>query len=376
MVSSKDLVLITGATGHVGSCTLVHLLRCGYRVRAAVRSQAKASAVLARPQIQALNPGSRLTFIIVPEITAPGAYDDAVEGVSHIIHIASPLASGANQVPLDRHDAHFIQPAVRGTVNLLEAANLGGTVRRIVITSSFVALVPVAELDGTKRRDPSKPVTPNDRVPFTPGPYKSEFAAYAASKVAALQHAEAWIERERPPFDVVHLHPGFVLGRNDTATTPGQAMQGTNSVVLALLLGKRFGPYAGATVYAQDVARAHVGALDPTVLGNQSYILSQSVRWNDAVAIAKRSFPEAIKTKLLVTGGSVKTTHLPMDASLTEETFGFKFTSYEEQVRSVVDHFLELRVRNKPGIHMVSSANARSSAKGRDVVVNVSAIAC
>ncbi|KAK3995197.1 hypothetical protein QBC44DRAFT_320671 [Cladorrhinum sp. PSN332] len=377
MVSPKDLVLITGATGHVGSCTLVHLLRSGYRVRAAVRSQAKASAVSARPQIQALNPGSRLTFIIVPDITAPGAYDDAVEGVSHVIHIASPLASGANQVPLDRHDAHFIQPAVRGTVNLLEAANLGGTVRRIVITSSFVALVPVAELDGTRKRDASKPVTPNDRVPFTPGPYESEFAAYAASKVAALHHAEAWIERERPPFDVVHLHPGFVLGRNDTATTAGQAMQGTNSVVLALLLGKRFGPYAGATVHAKDVARAHVEALDPTVLGNQSYILSQSARWNDAIAIAKRNFPQAIKTKLLVTGGSVKTTHLPMDASLTEETFGFKFATYEEQVKNVIDHFLELRMRKKTGVHMVSSsATAHSTAKGRDIVVNVSAIAC
>ncbi|KAK4222878.1 hypothetical protein QBC38DRAFT_66072 [Podospora fimiseda] len=374
---SKDLVLITGATGHVGSVTLVHLLRSGYRVRAAVRSQAKASAVLARPQIQAINPGSRLTFIIVPDITALGAYDDAVEGVSHIIHIASPLASGANQVPLDRHDAHFIQPAVRGTINLLEAANLGGTVRRIVMTSSFVALVPVAELDGTRKRDPSKPVSPNDRVPFTSGPYESEFAAYAASKVAALQHAEAWIERERPPFDVVHLHPGFVLGRNDTATTAGQAMQGTNSVVLALLLGKRFGPYAGATVHAEDVARAHVGALDPTVLGNQSYILSQSARWNDAIAIAKREFPKAIKTKLLVTGGSVKTTHLPMDGSLTEETFGFKFASYEEQVKSVVSHFLELRMQKKTGVHMVpSSANARSNTKGRDIVVNVSAIAC
>lgn len=372
MVSPKDLVLITGATGHVGSWTLVQLLREGYRVRAAVRSHAKAAAVLARPQIQALNPGYRLSFIIVPDITVPGAYDNAVEGATHIIHIASPLASGGNGVPLSQHDAHFIQPAVRGTISLLEAANLGGTVRRVVITSSFIALVPMDELTGRRKRDPSKPVSPNDRIPFAPGPYESEFAAYAASKVAALHHVEAWMERERPPFDVVHLHPGFVLGRNDTATTAGQAMQGTNSVVLALLLGKRFGPYAGATVHASDVARAHVSALDPTVLGNQSYILSQSARWNDAIAIAKREFPEAIKTKLLVTGGSVKTTPLPIDASLTEETFGFKFASYEDQVINVVEHFLELRLRKKTGVQMVSS----SAPKKQRVVVNVSAIAC
>lgn len=375
MVSSNDLVLITGGTGFVGSCTLLRLLKAGYRVRAAVRSEAKIESVLARPQIQAaLNPGSRLTFVIVPDITAPGAYDDAVEGVTHIIHIASPLASGGNAVPLHLHNQHFIQPAVRGTLNLLEAANYAGTVRRVVITSSFVALVPMDELDGTRKRDPRRPVSPDDRIPFAPGPYQSEFAAYAASKVAALQQAEAWIERERPPFDVVHLHPGFVLGRNDTATTTGQAMQGTNSVVLALLLGKRFGPYVGATVYANDVARAHVAALDPRVFGNQSYILSQPARWDDAIGIAQRAFPDALKTKLLVKGGSVTTTYLPMDASLTEETFGFRFASYERQVKSVVDQFLELRLRQKKGVQM-GSGNALGSSKKRGANVNVRAAA-
>jgi nucleoside-diphosphate-sugar epimerase len=371
MVSSKDLVFITGATGHVGSCTLVYLLRAGYRVRAAVRSEAKMASVLARPQIQALNPQSRLTFTIVPDITVPGAYDAAVEGATHIIHIASPLASGGNNVPLSQHDAHFIQPAVRGTLNLLEAAYLTGTVRRIVITSSFVALVPMDELEGTKKRDPRRPVSPCDRIPFTPGPYKSEFHAYAASKVAALQQAEAWIDQVRPPFDVVFLHPGFVLGRNDNATTASQAMQGTNSVVLALLLGKRFGPYAGATVHIEDVARAHVSALDPWVLGNQSYILSQPARWDDAIEIARQSFPEAMKAKILVSGGSVKTTRLPMDASLTEMTFGFRFASYEEQVKSVVDHFLELRLRKK----MLFSGARTNPPAQQEVVMNVSAIA-
>ncbi|KAK3935268.1 hypothetical protein QBC46DRAFT_397901 [Diplogelasinospora grovesii] len=373
MVSSRDLVLITGATGHIGSCTLLRLLRAGYRVRAAVRSEAKRAAVLARPQIQALNPGPRLTFAIVPDITAPGAYDDAVEGVTHMIHVASPLVTG-NRVPLSQHDTYFIQPAVRGTLNLLEAANLSGTVRRVVITSSIVALIPVAEMEGTRPRDPRYAVTPYDRIPFVEGPYHSEFAAYAASKVAALQQAEAYIERERPPFDVVHLHPGFVIGRNDAATTPGQAMQGTNAVVLAMLLGQKFGPYAGATVHAEDVAHAHVSSLDPTVLGNQSYILSQPSRWNDAKTIVQEEFPEAVKSKLLVMNGNVDTTEIPIDASLTEETFGFEFASYEEQVKSTVSHFLELRLKKKSS-KLQSTANKQSSGKRQETLVKVRATA-
>jgi len=376
MVSSKDLVLITGATGHIGSRTLLHVLRAGYRVRAAVRSEAKIAQVLARPDIQELNPGSRLTFTIVPDIAAPGAYDNAVEGVTHMIHIASPLVTG-DGVPIHKHDEYFIQPAVRGTLNLLEAASLGGAVRRVVITSSVVALIPVGQMEGTERRDPRNPVSPNDRIPFTQGPYHSEFAAYAASKVAALQAAEAWMERERPAFDVVHLHPGFVLGRNDSATTPSQALQGTNAVVLAMLLGKKFGPYAGATVHAEDVARVHVASLDPSVYGNQSYILSQAARWNDAKSIARREFPEAMKKKLLVRGGNVDTIEIPIDASFTEETFGFRFASFEKQVKSCVGQFLELRLRKKPVFQTRRPETARTvSPNKQEVVVGVSEITC
>lgn len=376
MVSSKDLVLITGSTGHIGSRTLLHVLRAGYRVRAAVRSEAKIAQVLARPDIQELNPGSRLTFTIVPDITAPGAYDHAVEGVTHMIHIASPLVTG-DRVPLHKHEEYFIQPAVRGTLSLLEAANLGGTVRRVVITSSIVALIPVRQMEGTERMDPWHPVNPNDRVPFQQGPYHSEFAAYSASKVAALEAAETWMERERPAFDVVHLHPGFVLGRNDAATTTSQTLQGTNAVVLAMLLGKKFGPYAGATVHAEDVARVHVASLDPTILGNQSYILSQPARWNDAKSIARREFPEAMKKKLLVRSGNVDTIEIPIDASLTEETFGFKFANFDEQVKSCVGQFLELRL-NKKRVTQRSPqpVTATRSSNNNEVVVGVSEITC
>ncbi|KAM7212875.1 hypothetical protein V8F06_011725 [Rhypophila decipiens] len=376
MVSSKDLVLITGATGHIGSRTLLHVLRAGYRVRAAVRSASKISQVLARPDIQELNPGSRLTFTIVPDIAAPGAYDHAVDGVTHMIHIASPLVTG-DGVPLHKHEEFFIQPAVRGTLNLLEAANLAGTVRRVVITSSIVALIPVGQMEGTERRDPSNPVGPNDRVPFQHGPYHSEFAAYAASKVAALEAAETWMERERPAFDVVHLHPGFVLGRNETVTTTSQALQGTNAVVLAMLLGKKFGPYAGATVHAEDVARVHVASLDPTVFGNQSYILSRAARWNDAKSIARREFPEAMKKKLLVRGGNVDTIEIPVDASLTEDTFGFKFASFDEQVKSCVGQFLELRMRKKPALHhRPSSVMMTGNSNKNEMFVSISEITC
>jgi nucleoside-diphosphate-sugar epimerase len=339
-----SLVLITGASGHIGYATLVQALTAGYQVRAAVRSQAKASLILSRPQIKAINPGPRLEFAIVRDITRPDAYEHAIEGVDYVIHIASPLVTG-DQVPLSQHQEFFIKPAVRGTIGMLEAARRSRTVQRVVITSSIVALMPVAHMEGVERR--TRPVHPDDRPDFIEQPYESEFTAYAASKVAALHAAEAWIAKEDPDFDVVHLHPGFVLGKNELATTAVETMKGTNAVVLAMLLGKKFGPYAGATVHVQDVARVHVKALMPTIPGNESYILSQPARWNDAKEIAKHAFPEAFERRVLTGAGNVDTAVIPIDSSLTERIFGIRLQTFESQVESTVGHFLELRNRKK-----------------------------
>jgi len=68
-----------------------------------------------------------------------------------------------------------------------------------------------------------------------PGPYRSEFAAYTASKFKALRHADDWVKRVRACLNVVYLHPGFMLGRNDAVISLMQAKQGINGIVLALL---------------------------------------------------------------------------------------------------------------------------------------------
>lgn len=350
--SASSLLLITGATGHVGFRTLFHSLREGLKVRAAVRSENKALRLLSRLSAE-LGPDythllQSLSFVIVPDITVDGAFDNAMQDVTHVIHVASPLLTGAAKPPIESEfaDDYFITPAVRGTLSLLESADASGTVRRVVITSSIVALVPIAQMEGTEVRPANQPVRPTDRVPFTSGPYHSEFAAYANSKIAALQAAESWYADMRPAFDIIHLHPSFVLGRNGMVSTPNECMKGTNAMILGMLLGKNFGSaFAGATVHVDDVARCHVIAAAGfrTEPGCTSFILSQKSRWNDAKAVSKRLFPEAVAKKILVSSGDIGTTHIPIDASETEETFGFRFQGFDDQLYSLISQFLDLR---------------------------------
>jgi hypothetical protein len=126
-------------------------------------------------------------------------------------------------------------------------------------------------------------------------------------------------------------------------------MGGTNKTVLALLLGRRFGPFAGAVVHVDDVARAHVAAIDQRVYGGESYILSRAARWDDAIAVAKAAWPEAFAKRVFVESGSVGTTPLPMDTRTTDTTFRFELMGYDDMVRSVVGQFAELRMRKSVG---------------------------
>ncbi|KAK7920432.1 NAD dependent epimerase/dehydratase [Apiospora marii] len=79
---SKPLVLLTGATGFVGFLTLLELLKNVFRVRAAVRSQAKADNLRTNPVLMALDASHEdLNFTVIPNMAVQGAFNDAVHGV-------------------------------------------------------------------------------------------------------------------------------------------------------------------------------------------------------------------------------------------------------------------------------------------------------
>ena len=133
---------------------LIHeFLDAGYNVRGTLRSTSSI------PKIQAAQGdlSSRLTFAIIPDISAPGAFDEAAKGVSGIIHSASPFIIA----PKD-NESELLQPAIRGTVNVLEAAAKVPDLSRVVITSSFAAI-----LDMSKGYRPGYIYTEKDWNPAT-----------------------------------------------------------------------------------------------------------------------------------------------------------------------------------------------------------------
>jgi nucleoside-diphosphate-sugar epimerase len=339
-----DLILVTGGTGLIGIKVIQRALKAGYSVRAAVRSQAKADAVLETPTIKAINPGSRLTFTIVPDILADHAYDEAVKGVKYIIHVASPVIKGEG-FPPEQWEAEIVQPAIKGTSSILEAAYKVEGIKRIVITSSEVAIIPWEEFIA---KEVDTVFDDTYEIPFPAGPYSHIFEAYAAGKVRALVFTKEFIKEKKPEWDVINIMPSFVVGDNELITDPKLISDGTVSAAFAQVLGgdSGWGAVPSTSVHVDDVARLHVEALNPKIEGNQSFLAvsegERGTRWEESIDIVNRNFPEAVKSGIFPNNGTASTKRTKVDASRTEKVFGFKFQSYEEQVKSVAKQYLSL----------------------------------
>jgi hypothetical protein len=142
--------------------------------------------------------------------------------------------------------------------------------------------------------------------------------------------------------------PSFFIGKNELITSASEYFaSGTNRIALGPILGNKVEQARpGNSVYVNDVAKIQVMSLDPKIKGNQNFVISghglEGIIWDDAIEIAKKNFPEAVEKGVLKLGGTQPTKKLLLDSSRTEEVLGFKLAGYEEQVKSVLGHYLEL----------------------------------
>ena len=135
---SKGLVFVSGATGFIGSHFVGDLLQGGYSVRAGIRSPEKSQL------LQNLYPSSddTLDFAVVPDITKPSAFKDALKGVDYVYHLASPMVGKAIEID------DYVQPAVDGVLSILNSAKEQGSIKKVVVMSSFVSVMPTDASDN------------------------------------------------------------------------------------------------------------------------------------------------------------------------------------------------------------------------------------
>ncbi|KAK7472052.1 hypothetical protein VKT23_000163 [Stygiomarasmius scandens] len=202
-VPTGSKILVSGANGYIAAWLVRYLLEREYLVRGTVRSEEKAKFL--RNLFKGY--GDKFEAVIVDDMTAEGAFDDAVKGVDAIEHTASPFHFNIDD------PQELIEPAVKGTTRILESAvKHGQGIKRIVITSSGAAILRVEPQPTLFSEENWNEQSPKDIE--EQGRSAPAITKYRASKALAEKAAWAFYHRHKPQisWDLVVINPPFVFG--------------------------------------------------------------------------------------------------------------------------------------------------------------------
>jgi dihydroflavonol-4-reductase len=326
-MSDRKRVLVTGATGFVGSALVRAFLGAGYEVRALVR---------------VTSPLDNLTGLEIERVEGdvcdPAAVARALAGVSHVAHAAADYRLWA------RDPKAIVRTNVEGTMTMMRAA-LSAGVERIVYTSSIATLAP-------RRNGP-----PADETCVLSE--SAAIGAYKRSKIIAERLVEAMTAHEALP--AVIVNPSTPIGPRDIRPTP------TGRVIVAAASGRMpgFVDTGLNLVHVDDVALGHIAALERGRLGERYILGGENVLLVDMLRgiarLAGRQLPRLKLPRgplyplaaaaqwfatltgreplLTLDGLRMSRQHMFFSSAKAERELGFHSRPYVEGLRDAVDWF-------------------------------------
>ncbi|KAK3128558.1 hypothetical protein QOZ80_6BG0463430 [Eleusine coracana subsp. coracana] len=259
-------VCVTGAGGYIGSWIVKLLLDRGYTVRGTVRNPGDAK----NAHLRTLPGATERLELRGADLLDAGALRAAIAGCHGVFHTASPVTDDPEEM---------VEPAVRGTRHVIDAAAESGTVRRVVLTSSIGAVA----MDPNRAPDAIVDESCWSDLEFC----KKTKNWYCYGKTVAEQ--AAWEAAAARGVDLVVVNPVLVQGPALQPSVNASLMH-----VLKYLNGsaKTFANAVQAYVHVRDAADAHVRVFEaPAAAGR--YLCADSVlHREDVVRILRKFFPE------------------------------------------------------------------------------------
>ena len=333
---SSQLILLTGASGFVAAHVLNSLLQHGFKIRGTVRSEATADKVRKTHSHLLNGDASRLTFAIVPDVAATGAFDEAVRGVDGVIHTASPFVT-----QVENNERDLLDPAIKGTTSILQAVQkYAPQVTRIVITSSFAAIIDASQ--GTR---PGYTYSEQDWNPVTYEQAKDGDGqiAYAASKTFAEKAAWDFVENKKPNFDIATICPPMIYGPLEHDASLDH-LNTSSADIYRMMNGsqKEPGPTAfPAFADVRDVGEAHVRAYE-NPQGGRYFITTGNFQYPDVCEIIKKALP-AYASKVPDPSSTEKVETYKVNNEHARKVLGMTFTPLDQTISDTAKSLARLQ---------------------------------
>ncbi|MCI06903.1 cinnamoyl-CoA reductase 1-like, partial [Trifolium medium] len=130
--NAGKLVCVTGASGYIASWIVRFLLHRGYTVKATVRDPNDPKKI---EHLLKLDGAKDRLKLFKANLLEEGSFDSVVEGCQGVFHTASPFYHDVKDP-----QAELIDPALKGTLNVLNSCAKSASLKRVVLTSSIAAV--------------------------------------------------------------------------------------------------------------------------------------------------------------------------------------------------------------------------------------------
>lgn len=268
-------VMVTGANGYVAARLVQRLLEAGATVHATVRDAGDRDRTGHLRAMAERTPGTLSLF--AADLLDESGFDEAMAGCGVVFHTASPFIARGVKDPA----SELVEPARRGTRNVLDAANRAASVERVVLTSSVAAIHgDAADLSDTAggRFDETHWNT-SSTLAHQPYSYSKTVAERTAWEIAGAQ--DRW--------RLVVVNPGLVLGPALGRRTRSESVSIMRDFGSGLY---RFGAPAltFGVVDVRDVAEAHLRAGTLQEAAGRYILVAESVSLLDIGRMLRSRF--------------------------------------------------------------------------------------
>jgi len=262
--------------------------------------------------------------IVEADLLKEGSFDDAVKGATYVFHTASPFPSGE----VVDAQKELVDPALKGTLNVLHSVAKDGNVKRVVLTSSVAAVA--------GKRPPGHVYDENDwNLEST-----VDFEPYRYSKRIAEE--TAWNFTKEKGISLIVINPSFIVGPPLLPNTDATSVKKAKN-----FFDGNFDQSCFGAVDVRDIAEAHVRAAENPSANGRYLVTSPEAVSNFELSQFIRNSGKFDQYNLPKENPTPATNRLKYSSEKVKKELGLQLSPIDKAMVDMANALIELGIVEK-----------------------------